>query len=373
MEAELSWSEGINILSGPNGSGKTNIVDAIHHLCMGRSFVASTDTYSVTRGQSSLKIEGKFSGSIRSSFRSGLEYARGKGKQFFVNGSPVSKIADIIGMVPVVVLNPDDKLLTKEGPSERRSFLDSMIAQLSKPYLANLIEYRKIIKQRNALLSDDYWKSYGLDAMLEPWDQQLAKLGAEIITARREHLKKFAVHLDTAYQQLSGLPMKPAFQYKTVFDLDEHEGDLEQPLLEALKQHRSSDINRGSTYTGPHRDELVFFLDDMELRRFGSQGQHRIFVMSLKLAQLLYYSEVMEEMPVLILDDVFGDLDTQKIKILLHMLNEHPGQVFITVANSDLVLPHLADSGRNALHYYFEEGNLFADEEKLPVRTFTHS
>ncbi|MDZ7689656.1 MAG: AAA family ATPase [Balneolaceae bacterium] len=153
IDTEVEWTPHLNVIVGPNGAGKTNLIDAIHYLCMSRSFVASSDRYVVNQDSNFFMIKGHFEGNIRSSFDVGCSYSAGEGKKIFVNESPLDRLSDLIGMVPVVVLAPEDKKLTSEGPTERRSFIDSFISQISPNYLRDLMDFRKVRKQRNKLLS----------------------------------------------------------------------------------------------------------------------------------------------------------------------------------------------------------------------------
>ncbi|MCH8567218.1 MAG: DNA replication/repair protein RecF [Balneolales bacterium] len=334
-DTRVEFSSGINLITGENGVGKTNLIDAIHYLCMSRSFTASSDMYVVRQGESSFAIKAAVKGSIRSSFSVACSYNRGEGKQFFVNGSPLSKLADLIGLIPVVVLSPDDKKLTNEGPSERRSFLDSMICQVYSKYLADLLEFRKVLKQRNKLLSFSRLPQNVLKAQLEPWDHRLALTGARIIHRRVSVLFQFAGYLEKSYELISGIKLKPRFEYKTMakFDIDSSQEEIADEYLKLLKEKSEKEIERQMTLTGPHRDDLIFYLGDMELRKFGSQGQHRLFALSLKLAQLMFFRDVLDDLPVFLLDDAFGELDPSKIRILIEMLLAHDGQIFITAAN----------------------------------------
>lgn len=330
---DISCGDSINLITGPNGSGKTNMIDAIHYLCMSRSFVTSSDMYVVKQGNTSFFIKAHLDGQIRSDFTLSCDYSRGEGKTFKVNESPLEKLADLIGIVPVVVLSPDDKKITNEGPAERRAFLDAMISQTSRSYLNDLIEYRKIIRQRNKLLSSTYMQSSVLTNMLEPWDHQLVQAGTRIIAKRMEVLRLFAGYLEEGYEKISGIKLKPSFIYKTICDTDISANDIAENFRQTLMSQREKERERQMTLSGPHRDDLTFYLDGMELRKFGSQGQHRLFALSLKLAELSYFSDVLDDLPVFLLDDVFGDLDPSKIKVLTNMLMEHPGQSFVTAAN----------------------------------------
>ena len=336
-ESQISWAPRLNIITGPNGAGKTNLIDAIHYLCMSRSFVAGTDQYVVTSGEKTFSVSGTFEGNIRSkAFDVRCTYGRGEGKKIFVNDSPLDKLSDLIGRVPVVVLSPDDKKLTSEGPAERRSFLDSFISQLSSAYLRDLIDFRRALKQRNALLSDFRMSKQVMEAMIEPWNAQLVSVGSRIVLRRQQTLQQFAEHLERGYEQIAGIGHHPRFEYKTLTSNLDSEETIAQDYRNQLEEAFEKERERQQTTIGPHRDDIVFYLDDKELRKFGSQGQHRLFALALKLAQKAYYAAEMEDQPIFLLDDVFGDLDPQKTKVLITMLLAHEGQTFITAANVSL-------------------------------------
>jgi len=334
VSVRLDWARHMNVVTGPNGVGKTSLIDAIHYLCMSRSFVANSDQYVLNKDASSFQIRGEFEGEIRSNFAISCTYSRGEGKKIYVNESPLERLSDLIGVVPVVVLSPDDKKLTSEGPTERRSFLDALISQISKSYLRDLIEYRKVLKQRNRLLSD-YDNRYLPDDLLEPWNIQLVETGSHIIAMRTKILNDYRTFLQDAYHKMSGIDLVPDFEYKTFCDVsdDADREQIREQFSQALVDQAEKERELTYTVVGPHRDDLVFTLDGMELRKFGSQGQHRLFAVSLKLAQLFFFSEYLDDLPILLLDDVFGDLDPHKTEVLLDTLSEHEGQTFITAAN----------------------------------------
>lgn len=331
---QLDWARHLNVITGPNGVGKTSLIDAIHYLCMSRSFVANSDQYVLNKDASTFSIKGEFEGEIRAHFSISCTYSRGEGKKIYVNDSPLERLSDLIGVVPVVVLSPDDKKLTSEGPNERRSFLDALISQISKSYLRDLIEYRKVLKQRNRLLSD-YDNRNLPDDLLEPWNIQLVETGSHIIAMRSRILNDYRTFLQDAYHKMSGINLVPDFEYKTFCDVSVA-GDRDQirdQFSQALADQADKERELRYTVVGPHRDDLIFSLDGMELRKFGSQGQHRLFAVSLKLAQLFFFSENLDDLPILLLDDVFGDLDPHKTEVLLDTLAKHEGQTFITAAN----------------------------------------
>lgn len=335
-QTQITFGTGINLITGPNGSGKTNLIDAVYYLCMSRSFTTSSDMYIVKQGASEFQIKACLEGQIRSSFTLNCHYKRGEGKTFSVNESPLDRLADLIGIVPVVALNPDDKRITNEGPLERRAFIDSMISQTSKSYLNDLIEYRRVVRQRNKLLSSASVHARNFDSLIEPWDAQLVNVGARIISKRIAVLSHFSSYLEVGYQKISGIQLKPSFIYKTICNVHLDLDEISKIFLKLLGDVREKEKERQMTLLGPHRDDLIFFLDNMELRKFGSQGQHRLFALSLKLAELNYFSDVLDDIPILILDDVFGDLDPNKVEVLTKMLLDHPGQCFVSAANDEI-------------------------------------
>lgn len=333
VETQVDWGAGLNVITGPNGAGKTSLIDAIHYLCMSRSFVATSDMYVINQEETFFMIKGYFEGNIRKEFDVSCTYSRGDGKKIFVNDSPLAKHSDLIGMIPVVSLAPDDKKLTIEGPAERRSFLDSFISQLSATYLKDLLQYRKIRRQRNALLQDYLGPTEALLNYLEPWNEQLLDVGSRIVCERYRVLENFKEYLAKDYAKISGMDLTAALKYSTFCEPSAEFEQVRLQYKEKLEEVLEKEIEREQTLVGPHKDEVIFYLDDHELRRYGSQGQHRLFALSLKLAQLHYYSDELDDLPILMLDDVFGDLDPEKTKALLNTLQQHQGQIFITSAN----------------------------------------
>jgi DNA replication and repair protein RecF len=348
---DVRWARRMNIVTGPNGAGKTNLIDAIHYLCMSRSFVATTDQYVVTSGEKEFSIDGHFEGTIRKNFKVTCSYARGSGKKILVNDSPLDKLSDLIGMVPVVVLSPDDKRLTSDGPAERRSFIDSFICQLSSSYLRDLIDFRRVVKQRNSLFTSDKLSQISLKNLLEPWNEQLVSAGSRIILKRSETLSAFGQYLEKGYELIAGIGHKPHMEYKTFTEKLSDLAQIESDYRDSLSLVFEKEWERQQSLIGPHRDDVIFYLDDMELRKFGSQGQHRLFALALKIAQREYFHDELDDLPVFLLDDVFGDLDPSKTKILVQMLEQQDGQTFITAANKAL-FKGIINFAQEDVHFY---------------------
>jgi DNA replication and repair protein RecF len=360
VDTSVEWAPHMNVITGHNGAGKTNLIDAIHYLCMSRSFAASSDRYVVNQDAPYFMIKGHFEGNIRASFEVGCSYSRGEGKKIFVNESPLDRLSDLIGMVPVVVLAPEDKKLTSEGPKERRSFIDSLISQISHAYLKDLLDFRQARRQRNKLLQQFRGARSVLIEYLEPWDAQLIEFGSRIVAKRTHVLNQFQDYLLKQYQIISGMEHKPHLQYQTFCEPSEDIEEIKKRYAKALDEARDNELDRELTTVGPHRDEIVFYLDDFELRKFGSQGQHRLFALSIKLAQLFYFSEHLDELPIFLLDDVFGDLDTQRTEVLLQALIDHAGQTFITSASPVLFDQFVAFDGVKNRKYTVKKGEVTA-------------
>lgn len=362
IDTEIEFSPHLNLITGPNGAGKTNVIDAIHYLCMSRSFVASSDQYVANHEEKYFMIDGDFEGEIRQSFKVSCSYSRGEGKKIFVNDSPLSRLSDLIGMVPVVVMSPEDLKLTAEGPAERRSFLDSMISQISPKYLRDLIKFRHIRKQRNKLLQEYRGPRDILESYLEPWNLQLTETGAELIAKRAEVLERFKRYLEFQYRTISELKLKPDLKYQTIMEEPGTAESIKETYRALLEDNVEKEMDREQTLIGPHRDEVVFYLDDMELRNYGSQGQHRLFSMALKMAQLFYYSDQLDDLPIMLLDDLFGNLDQNKVNIIMETLTKHSGQTFITSAAEKPFLESQFKEEATNSWFRVEDGNITTKE-----------
>lgn len=334
-ETTLAFGSKLNLLYGPNGAGKTNVLEAVHYLCLTKSFLASSDQHVVRRGAPHFEVEGTFEGERRATLRAKLVYVPGEGKRVFMNGVPLDRLADVIGELPVVVLSPADYALTAGGPDERRRFLDSTLSQAYPVYLDDLLKYRRALKQRNALLLQVRRGRQLPPGTLDAWDEELVTLGARIIERRQRFLIEFAAHLAEAYRLLDALGEEPTMAYVTVASLDEPAAaeTIVEAFRGALAKVRRRESERGRTLAGPHLDEVVFRLGGFEVRPYASQGQHRTVGLALRLATFLFLKERLDETPLLLLDDVFGALDVQRVSVVLDLLqSDAVGQSLITAA-----------------------------------------
>ncbi len=345
-ETVLSFQSGLNIISGPNGTGKTNILEAVHYLCLTKSFLTSSDRYVLRRGAPFFEIIGDFESSAGRSLVVRIAFVPGEGKKIFVNGVHVQRASEFVGRIPVVVFSPDDYVITAGGPEERRRFINTIISQSSSIYLDDLIRYRRTLKQRNELLQRQRRRMGGADSgQISSWSQELVEMGSRIFHARLLFVERFSRLLDDAYRQIGSVIEEPRILYKplggalTVGDAGKMRDveEIKELFRSELQNCESRERERGLTLAGPHRDDLLFELDGFPVRRFASQGQHRTFGLALKLAQYNFLLESVEEKPLLLLDDVFDNLDHTRIDVFFSILHETGmGQSLITAARKDI-------------------------------------
>lgn len=334
-DSTLEFGEGINLIYGQNGAGKTNTLEAIHYLCLGKSFLASNDRYAVREGDNFFDVGGTFATVHGETTNARVTYVPGQGKRVFVNSAPLEKLSDILGRFPLVIHSPDDHILTAGPPEERRRFVDSVLCQFRPTYTANLLRYRRALKQRNAALQSVKYRRARADT-LDTWDHEVVTRGARVAAVRLEFVAEFERYLRAAYEKLAVIPETPSVTYVPGIRGAESAEQFAAAYTERIASLRDQEIDSGRTLVGPHRDEFRLALDGRELRRFASQGQHRTFGMSLKLAQYDYLRERCEATPVLLLDDAFAHLDPERQSAFARLFaDEHFGQTLMTAASRE--------------------------------------
>lgn len=334
-QTQVSFAPKVNLIHGPNGAGKTNVLEAIHYLCLSKSFVVSQDSYALRKGAPYFEIEGHFEGTRRPELLVRLVYLPDQGKSILVNKAPVERLSQVVGMLPVVVFSPEDHALTAGGPDQRRRFVNNVLSQARPVYLDDVLKYGRALKQRNELLTQQRRRgvSPGFKTQLESWNEELVVLGARVILARMRFIATFAGFLERAHEKFGEAVERPTAEYVTIGDIppDADEAEIEQLFREKLHRAGRREVELGRTMVGPHLDEIIFRLNDFEVRRYASQGQHRTFGMALKLAQYFYLQDRLDEKPILLLDDVFGSLDPARIQSFLELLKgDDVGQTIMT-------------------------------------------
>lgn len=328
----------MTLLIGPNGAGKTNLLEALGYLCLGKSFLASTDAPVLKRGEAHFEVEGEVESDREVTSRLRLAVVPGEGKRVFVNGTALDRLADLVGRIPVVVLSPADHELTAGGPSVRRQMLDSTLSQAYPVYLQDLMSYRRVLRQRNALLGDLRRGASLTAGTMEAWDAETAALGTRIVLRRAEFLGRFGEYVAQAHVLLQEPGSVPSLSYAPSVNLAEapssEEATREYRAALSRTDRRSRDTGR--TLVGPHLDDITFLLDGVDLRPYASQGQHRTFALALRIAQALFLRDHLDESPVLLLDDVFGPLDPGRTQVLLDLLvSRKLGQSIVTAARPE--------------------------------------
>lgn len=320
----LEFAAQLNCIVGANGAGKTNLLDAIHYLSLTKSAFNSIDAQNILHGEETLAIQGHFSKEDKG-YDVQCVVQRDQGKTFKTNGKAYEKLRDHIGRFPVVLTTPYDTELIQGKSEVRRKFFDSILCQLDSTYLSTLMQYQQVLKQRNSLLRMHQERSWLDQDLLRSYDHQLLPLGRSIYEARKAFIAVFYPSFQAHYQYFVAAAEKVDLAYESaVASLD-----FEQQYLDNLQQ----DLVAQRTTLGVHRDDFIFTLDGYPLKKLGSQGQQKSFIIALRMAQFSCIHQVMHFKPLLLLDDVFDKLDEQRITRLVELMaQQHFGQVWITDA-----------------------------------------
>ncbi len=341
----LEFSDKLNLIIGGNGQGKTTILEAIYYLCTTKNLNLASESDVVSFGEQYFDARGIFDEKTENKIRIFYDTAKNK-KSFFVDEKQIFNSSAVIGQFPIVTLIQSDHAITQGPPSERRRFVDSVISQANHTYLELLLEYNKILRQRSSLLSQIKEKrEKGLYEQLDVWTDSLAASGAEIIMHRIKFLKEFNLYLHEAYNNIIEGFEEPSVEYRSLSEIDE--ANVLERFQNELNAIREDELRRAANLVGPHRDDFIFSINGRELKRFGSQGQHKTFQIALRFGQFFYMKEKLGKTPMFLMDDVFGELDSYragKISEYLAMI----GQAFITM--TDLTkTEELKISGENNL------------------------
>lgn len=348
----LDFEKEYNIIYGNNAQGKTNIIEAIFLCASGRSHRTSRDMELLKTGEAGYYV-GLSLEKEEGSFSIEANYVKDERKKISVNEIPLKKTGDLMGILNAVIFSPEDLFIIKEGPSERRRFLDITISQLKPAYFFDLQQYAKILFQRNSLLKELSNRRDLLET-LDVWNHHLIKMGAKIMRTRREFIEKLNKRASVRHQKLTNGAEELAIGYVPSFDLEE--GDdvpaIERKFENELKSVSSREILKGATLRGPQRDDYDIILNGMSTKIYGSQGQQRTSVLSLKLAEIDIMKEETGEYPVLLLDDVLSELDGSRQEYLFGSIENI--QTFITCTDRSF----FGRSGVNALFINISGGKV---------------
>lgn len=334
-EAELQLSPHINCFLGNNGQGKTNLLDAIFYLAFCKSFFNPIDTQLIKDDEGFMTLSGEFKRENEKE-KVYIGVKKGQKKQVKRNKKVYEKLADHIGLIPLVMISPSDSLLILEGSEVRRRFLDLIISQFNRQYLDQLIQYNKALSQRNRLLKKFMEIRRFDEASLEIWDDQLIKYGTPVFEAREKFIVDFLPLFQKHYEFISGNKEIVGLNYQSQLSV--------LGFQENLLSSREKDRRLTYTSTGVHKDDLFFEIEGKPLKKFGSQGQQKTYLLSLKLAQAEFLKNNKSIAPILLLDDIYDKLDEERVAKLMEIVQKDWfGQVFISDTHNNR-LPQLFDA-----------------------------
>jgi len=325
-EARLRFSDKLNCFIGLNGQGKTNILDAIYYLSFTKSAYNTIDSQNITHGEDMAMLQGSYAMPNDEEIVISCGIKRGVKKQFRRGKKDYKRLIDHIGLIPLVMVSPQDSELVSEGSDERRRFMDGVISQYNRPYLEHLTQYNALLKQRNALLKqyEDTPAHAVPTDLFEVIEVQLADHATYIYKERQAFIEQFVPYFREVYAAISGDKEQPELRYVSQLQ--------NRDLTEAFGRTRARDLILGWSSQGVHKDELEMFLGEYPLKRVGSQGQQKTFLLAMKLGQALYLGQTMDNgNPILLLDDIFDKLDSERVEQIIRLTADNRfGQIFIT-------------------------------------------
>lgn len=323
QQLHLDFDAGTNILYGDNAQGKTNVLEAIYMSGTTKSHKGTKDKETIRFGEEEAHIH-TIIVKHDQEYEIDMHLNKSKVKGIAINKIPIKKASDLFGILNLIFFSPEDLNIIKDGPAHRRRFIDLELCQLDKIYLDNLMKYNKVLNQRNKLLKDLY-KHLELKETLDIWDQQLVFYGNKIISRRRQFIEELNTIIFTIHKKLSGNKEELTLLYEPNCS----DTYFEQELLKA----REKDERFGSTSVGPHRDDIAFLIHNIDIRKYGSQGQQRTAALSLKLSEIELVKSIIHDEPILLLDDVLSELDSNRQNQLLNSISTT--QTIITCTGLD--------------------------------------
>ena len=343
---QLNLNRGINVLIGSNGQGKTNLLESIYYLAAGNNFRGNKDIELIQWDQPYLRLIGQMKkDDSERCYEMEVYIDKEKNKQLKINGVKYKSMSELHNYLRVVLFSPDDLKIVKGSPAERRRYLDVCMSQQDKSYYRLIRDYDRIVQQRNNLLKELQYKKEN-KAQLEVWNQYLIEYGSQIIYKRLQYLKMLVPMARKVQQALTCETERFSVTYHCSMGAigDFSVEQIKNVFQTILAQKQGEEIARGTTLWGPHRDDLIFYLNGMDLKKYGSQGQQRTGILSLKMAELQTFYKLHGEYPLLLLDDVMSELDDARRQFLMKMVKKYQIQTIITGANIELLTDEMAEN-----------------------------
>ena len=346
--SEVLCSPSLNIISGLNGTGKTTILEAISICGLSKTFLPGTDSDLIRRGEEAYTVALTAISDLGIPYKVGVRYVDGQRKLINTSIGDRMNPKDILGELPLIILSPDFKEITFGSPEDRRRFLDALLSQARQVYVEAAINLRRIIKQRNAMLTKS--KMYGQkpdDTLLDVMTQQMIDAGSTLASMRAQFIEEFTPHFLLAYETMTEAKEHIAIQYLP----DSAQGqmlmkkeDFMESYMLAFKNIKDDEIRRGTTLFGPQKDDLMFTINGGRARETASQGQHKSLLISIKWAEFTYLRDVRNETPVLLFDDIFSELDGDRTAKVLQQVLDSGAQTFITTTEGEKLIHALPEN-----------------------------
>lgn len=355
-QANLGFVPEVNVFSGNNGSGKTNLLDAIHYLSLCKSYFNPIDSQQIKQGADWFMVQGDFE-KDDIPYNIACSLKRNQKKLFKKDKKEYQRLADHIGLFPLVMISPADTGIVMEGSEERRKFMDNVISQTDARYLDRLIAYNRAVQQRNALLKQLGRSGMPDPHLMEALDAQLIDHGEEIYKKRQAFIEQFLPEFERHYRFLTDSAEQVKLKYESQLQ--------DQGFADLLASSFERDRIMERTTSGIHKDDLIFTIHaDLPLKRFGSQGQQKSFLIALKLAQYTYFLEVKGFKPLLLLDDIFDKLDDLRVRKLMEMVSQDEfGQLFVTDTHADRIRSIFEGIDTNIRFFDIDKGNATYEQE----------
>src|SRR5690554_492414 len=355
-QANLGFVPEVNVFAGNNGSGKTNLLDAIHYLSLCKSYFNPIDSQQIKQGADWFMVQGDFE-KDDIPYNIACSLKKNQKKLFKKDKKEYQRLADHIGLFPLVMISPADTGIVMEGSEERRKFMDNVISQTDARYLDRLIAYNRALQQRNALLKQLGRSGMPDPHLMEALDAQLIDHGEEIFKKRQAFIEQFLPEFERHYLFLTDSAELVKLKYESQLQ--------EQSFAELLASSFERDRIMERTTSGIHKDDMIFTIhDDLPLKRFGSQGQQKSFLIALKLAQYTYFLEVKGFKPLLLLDDIFDKLDDLRVRKLMEMVSHDEfGQLFVTDTHADRIRSIFEGIDTNIRFFDIDKGNATCEQD----------
>ncbi|MAZ57827.1 MAG: DNA replication and repair protein RecF [Flavobacteriales bacterium] len=352
---QIDFSPKVNCFLGNNGVGKTNLLDAIHYLSFCKSYYNVIEADNIKYGERFFMLKGEFLNEDNTNFVVDASLKE-KVKHFKYNSKKYDKLSDHIGKIPLVIITPLDSNIILGGGDERRKFIDRLLSQLDNTYLYNLMSYNKVLQQRNALLKEGDFDDANLD-LLSTYDKSLSDYGYQIYLKRKDCLDRIIGDIQNYYSFISEKQEFVNIIYKSQLN--------ENSFEDILIKNRTKDKLLMFTSAGVHRDDFIFTINSHSLKKSGSQGQQKTFLISLKFAYYSLLKSVLNIDPLLLLDDIFDKLDTQRVEKVITMLNQNQfGQIFITDTSFDRIDSIMSKVNNICKYFLLDKGGVYEEKFK---------